>query len=125
VRKLWARFHELQVLIDKVAREVGFTPAAEKKFRGELWRLGNFLNRNRLAKVKKNPREYVHRLKSTDADGFPRAWCGKSGRRTYVPTPAGRIAVTDWPVTEVDELVDCPKCLKAISVAKKHRGRSP
>jgi len=60
-------------LILEVAQEDGFTPEAEKRWRGEFFRLGNLLNYNKLKRRRKNPPRRVH---AQLAFGLPVAVCG-------------------------------------------------
>lgn len=98
-RRLHARWRELQGLIMEVAQEHGFTPEAEKRWRGEFFRLGNLLNYNRLKHRKKNPPRRVH---AQLAFGMPRAVCG------YVVTSVGSDALVADPA-----VVTCSRCRAA------------
>ena len=98
-RRLHARWVELQRLLLKVAQESGFTPEAEKRWRGEFFRLGNLLNYNKLKHKKKNPPRRVHEQL---AFGMPVATCGYTVRSQRGDA-----------LTEDGSIVTCPECLGA------------
>jgi hypothetical protein len=97
-RMLHVRLGQVERLIDKLAREVGFTPEAEKMLRARLFQVGNALNRNVLRARRKNP--VTHSLLLLDRDGRCVAVCG-------VVTPEEHM-------TESAALVTCQSCRGAL-----------
>jgi hypothetical protein len=131
-RKLHARIREVEHLIAKLAREVGFTIDKHKQMTSRLTTMRNLMNlnsdpewiamdkaRKRKAAKKaaatraarrKNPSEVVHRMLVFSRDGEMLTVCGHRPNPSKLPcgTICSTAMVTEWP-----ELVDCPDCLAA------------
>lgn len=127
-RKLFYRLRDVERLVTKLAEEVGFTPAAASRLRGDLFAAGNGLNRNvhpaavakrrtdakkaaaaRAAKRRKNPADITHAYLMHGPKGERLTVCGFRACGRSV----GGVWLCEVHITECPDLVTCPDCIDA------------
>ena len=139
-RRAASRVAEINRLVCDLALDPGFSIEAEKRLRGDLYAIGNCLNRNvdpeaRAAKKtkakasaakrratmakRKNPAEQIHRTAGHGQAGEPLAACGFRDRSVWLDTPNGPQWRGELATAWHAELVTCAAC----QAASEPRGR--